>query len=306
MSFGIESVTTPSLLEDIVAYFDCKTQSILQRYGPGPRVHYHTGIVDDPPPPNASVGILRERLVAGQERMLRHAAEVWDASSQLTGQVLDVGCGLGGGAIFWAQEFGAQVTAATCVPSHADHVARFAAEAGVEQQIEPLVCDAAEVPGENRFDAAVAVDSSGYLVRRDWLDRIAWLLRPGGSVFIIDCFLEDPKYADLFNSHWHTRIGTLDEYFAAAHDSGLKTGSVVDVTDRTVHFWTTTLALIDAESVSAEGVAARRYAASFKAHRHVRDGLSDGGLCYAMLGFSKSAGKTARARPALSTVEVSS
>ena len=113
---------------------------------------------------------------------------------------------------------------------------------------EPLVCDAAEAPGENRFDAAVAVDSSGYLPRREWLNRTASLLRPGGSVFIIDCFLEDPKYADLFNSHWQTNIGTLDEYFAAARDSGLKTGSVVDVTDRTVHFWTTTLALIEAES----------------------------------------------------------
>ena len=198
------------------------------------------------------------------------------------------------------------MTAVTCVPSHADHVARFAAEAGVGERIEPLVCDAAEVPGENRFDAAVAVDASGYLPRRDWLDRMASLLRPGGSVFIIDCFLEDPKYAGLFNSHWHTRIGTLDEYFAAARDSGLKTGSVVDVTDRTVHFWTTTLALIEAESATAEGAAAGRYAASFRAHRHVRDGLSDGGLRYAMLSFSKDSGTKARAQPARSTVDVSS
>ena len=118
---------------------------------------------------------------------------------------------------------------------------------------------------------------------------MASLLRPGGSVFIIDCFLEDPKYADLFNSHWHTRIGTIDEYFAAAGESGLQTGSVVDVTDRTVHFWTTTLALIDAKSETAEGASASRYAASSKAHRLVRDGLSDGGLRYAMLSFSKSA-----------------
>jgi tocopherol O-methyltransferase len=131
-------------------------------------------------------------------------------------------------------------------------------------------------------------------------------LRPGGSVFIIDCFLEDPKYADLFNRHWHTRIGTIDEYFAAARASGLQMRSVVDVTDRTVQFWMTTLALIDAESASAEGAAADRYAASFKAHRLVRDGLSDGGLRYAMLSFSKSAGKKARAQRDLSSIEASS
>ena len=125
-------------------------------------------------------------------------------------------------------------------------------------------------------------------------------------MFIIDCFLEDRKYADLFNSHWHTRIGTLDEYFTAARDSGLKAGSVVDVTDRTVHFWTTTLALIDVESARAEGTSASRYAASFKAHRLVRDGLSKGGLRYAMLSFSKSAGEKARAEQALSVIEASS
>ena len=293
-------------LRDIVAYFNSKTHSILHRYGPGPRVHYHTGLVDGWPPTGASIPELRRVLVGGQELMLRHAAEVWDASARLSGKILDVGCGLGGGSIFWAEEFGAQVTALTCVPSHADHIARFAAQAGVQSSVTPLVCDAAEAPGENRFDAAVAVDSSGYLPRREWLNRTTSLLRPGGSVFIIDCFLEDPKYADLFNGHWQTNIGTLDEYFAAARDSGLKTGSVVDVTDRTVHFWTTTLALIEAELATAEGAAAGRYAASFKAHRHVRDGLSDGGLRYAMLSFSKSAGRKAHAQPALSAVEISS
>jgi SAM-dependent methyltransferase len=209
-------VTSQAILQDVIAYFENKTQSILQRYGPGPRVHYHTGLVDDPPPPNASIPALRERLVASQERMLWQAADIWNASAHLSGEVLDVGCGLGGGAIFWAQEFGARVTAVTCVPSHAGWVSQFAAQSGVGSQIEPLVCDACEVPGENRFDAAVAVDSSGYLARKDWLARTASLLRPGGSVFIIDCFLARPTYAELFDSHWHTRIGTIDEYLGAA------------------------------------------------------------------------------------------
>jgi len=293
-------------LQDVVSYFEHKTQPILERYGPGPRIHYHTGLVDGPPPKNASIPELRRALVGGQELMLRHAADVWDASDSLSGEIIDVGCGLGGGSIFWAEEFGARVTAVTCVPSHADHVARFAAEAGVDRQIEPLVCDATEIPGENRFDAAVAVDSSGYLPRREWLNRMASLLRPRGALFIVDCFLEDPTYANLFDSHWRTKIGTLDEYFAAARDTGLKAGSVVDVTERTVHFWTTTLALIDAESASARSAEAERYASSSKAHRLVRDGLCDGGLRYAMLSFFKGGGRKAGMQPTLSTVEISS
>lgn len=276
-------------VEDITAYFERKTDSIIERYGPGPRVHYHTGLIDVLPRTSLSIHELRGALVAGQECMLRQAAEIWEASEHLSGEILDVGCGLGGGAIFWAQKFGATVTAATCVPSHADHVARFAAQAGVGRQIKPLVCDAAKIPGENRFDAAVAVDSSGYLPRQEWLSRLASLLRPGGAVFIVDCFLEDVKYADLFNSHWHTGIGTIDEYLSAARGSGLETGPIVDVTDRTVHFWTTTLALIEAERAIAEDAPPSRYRASFKAHRHVRNGLVDGGLRYAMLSFRKKA-----------------
>jgi tocopherol O-methyltransferase len=287
---GNSSLTSHATLLDVVAYFDSKTGSIMKRYGPGPRVHYHTGIVDEPPPQDAPVPTLRNRLVAGQELMLRHAADAWNASANLSGQILDVGCGLGGGSIFWAQEFGAQVTALTCVPSHARLVAQFAEEAGVTPQVKPLLCDAADVPGENRYDAAVAVDSSGYLPRRDWFGCLAALLRPGGSIFIVDCFLEEPGYAELFNSHWHTRIGTIDEYIRAANDAGLKTGSITEVSDRTKHFWTTTLALIEAESKSdhSNDVTKTRSTASFRAHSMVREGLANGGLRYALLSFTKA------------------
>jgi tocopherol O-methyltransferase len=284
-------LTSLAILEEVVAYFGSKTHSILKRYGPGPRVHYHTGIVEDQPPADATIPVLRERLVAGQELMLRHAAEVWDASAHLSGDILDVGCGLGGGSIFWAQEYGARVTALTCVPSHADWVAKFAAEAGVGSQVELLVCDAAEAPGENRFDAAVAVDSSGYLPRLDWFRRMASLLRPGGSVFIIDCFLESPLYAELFDRHWHTRIGTIDDYLVSAREAGLKAGSVFDISRRTEHFWTTTLALIEAESKTDPSCdpMAIRHTQSFKAHSMVREGLAGGGLRYALLSFAKQA-----------------
>jgi len=233
---------------DVVGYFEGKTQSILSRYGPGPRVHYHTGLVDEPPPPGASILDLRRRLIAAQERILWYAAEVWDAPSTFTGDVLDVGCGLGGGSIFWASEFGAQVTAVTCAPSHVDWVERFAAQAGVESQVRAQLCDALEVAGENHFDAAVAFDSSGYLLRNEWFRRLGSLLRPGGRVFIIDCFLGRPEYEEAFNLYWRTRIGTIDEYMAAAREAGLRSEVFDDISHRTEHFWTTTQALTKAEA----------------------------------------------------------
>lgn len=281
-------VYNPSLL-DIGTYYDAKTQSILERYGPGPRVHYHAGLADDPSPPDVSREELRRLLVAAQERLLYYAANVWDASSTLCGDVLDVGCGLGGGSIFWAQEFGARVTAVTCVASHVHWVARFAAQAGVASQVHPILCDALGVPGESCFDAAVAVDSSCHLARREWFARLASLLRPGGRVHIADCFLGRPEYEEPFNSYWHTRIGTMAQYLAAAEEARFRLESVQDISRRTEHFWTTTVALMEAEAREkplGPGEIARRDA-SMRAHNLVRQGLVDEGLRYALMSFSK-------------------
>ena len=223
-------------LDDVVAYFEGKTEGILRRYGPGPRVHYHVGFADKPAGANGSAQSLRQYLVTAQEQLLWHAATTWDASSTFAAEVLDVGCGLGGGAIFWAQEFGAQVTAVTCVPSHIDLVARFASQAGVGSRVKPVLCDAVELPGENLFDAAVAVDSSGYLPRKEWFLRLAALLRPKGRAFIIDCFLAHEQQAELFDRHWHTRIGTIDEYLTAARLAGLQVKRVEDISRRICTF----------------------------------------------------------------------
>ena len=281
-----ETLTDPA----VVAYYETKTNSIIQRYGPGPRVHYHTGLMDEPPAAGLSSRDLRQRLVAAQERLLHHAAKVWNASSNLCGEVLDVGCGLGGGTIFWAQEFDARVTAVTCVPSHVDWVARFAAQAGVASRVRALLCDALAVPGESCFDTAVAVDSSCHLARREWFARLASLLRPGGRVFIADCFLGRREYEAPFNYYWHARIGTMAEYLAAAVEADLRQGPVEDISRRTEHFWTTTAALTeaDARDKNSGPTETARRDASMRAHAFMRRGLADGGLHYALISLSKS------------------
>jgi cyclopropane fatty-acyl-phospholipid synthase-like methyltransferase len=282
-------VSSYANVQEVVAHFEGKTAAILQRYGPGPRVHYHAGLLDKPLHLNGSAKLLREQLVVAQERTLSHATQVWDASSTLCGDVLDVGCGLGGGAIFWAQECGARVTAVTCVPSHVNWVAHFAGEAGVGLRVQPLLCDALEVPGKNCFDAAVAVDSSCYLPRKPWFLRLASLLRPGGRAFIIDCFLARLEYAKPFDRYWHTNIGTIDEYLTAASDAHLRTVSVEDISHRTVHFWTTTLALIRIEAQNKElsSTELARYEESLRAHSLVREGLTSNGLRYCLMSFCK-------------------
>jgi tocopherol O-methyltransferase len=145
------------------------------------------------------------------------------------------------------------------------------------------------VAGEKCFDAAVAIDSSGYLVRKEWFRLLKSLLRPGGRVFIIDCFLGRHEYEEPFNLYWHTRIGTSDEYMAAAREACLRTDHFEDISHRTVHFWTTTQALIKAEAQEKKlrDTETLRYERSHRIHAMVRQGLNDGGLVYALMSFSK-------------------
>ena len=283
-------MTTRVPVSEIVAYYEPKTQDLLRRYGPGPRLHYHTGLIDEREFGDVSAAALNKQIVAAQERMLYRAAEVWSAQSTLSGSVLDVGCGLGGGSLFWAQEFGANVTAVTCVPLHADLVTRFAKQAGVASQIQPLLCDALEIPGENCFDAAVAVDSCCHIPRAALFRRLAALLRSGGHLFLTDCFLVRPEYEELFNRHWHVRIGTMDEYRTAAQEAGLLEESIEELSPRVEYFWAMTHALIQAEAQGKKLTPpeAAKFTEALQAHALVRQGLADGGYRYALMSFCKN------------------
>lgn len=268
--------------------YETKTSAILRRYGPGPRVHYHTGFVDDPKP-GATAAALRSQLVESQERMLKYASDSWQFGSIEFSALLDVGCGLGGSAIFWAQEFGARVIAITIAPSHVELVANFARRAGVGSQVIPLLCDASMVPGNGCFDAAIAIESSSLFPRRPWFRCLVRVLRPGGRVFISDCFLERPEYREPFNHHWRGQIGTVEEYLGAARECHFRLQTIEDISRRAATFWTTTLSLIRAEvREAARGPSQLRIIdESLRTHAVMQQGLLDGGLRQMLMSFIK-------------------
>jgi cyclopropane fatty-acyl-phospholipid synthase-like methyltransferase len=230
------------------------------------------------------------QLVASQEWMLRRASQTWQLKTIGFSDVLDVGCGLGGGAIWLAQEYGARVKGVTIAASHLSLIKRFAAEAGVESLVRPLVCDALTVPGKNCFDAAFAIDSSSSFERGPWFHRLHQLLRARGRVFIFDCFLGRPEYEEPFNRHWCAQIGSVSEYVKAAREAGFKLETIEDVSGQARHFWTTTIALMRAEEHAARrGFSeTRELEESLSIHGLVRKGLDDGGLSHLLLSFTKA------------------
>jgi cyclopropane fatty-acyl-phospholipid synthase-like methyltransferase len=279
-----EALRAGSSREEIAAFYDAKTEDILRRYGPGPRVHYHTGLVDDMPPPGLPADALKLLIHESQEVLLRELSLTAGMPSGDC-EVLDVGCGLGGGALYWASMHRAHVTAVTIAPSHVPWVKRFASVAGVGDRVTALLCDALEVTGEERFDLVLAVESSCYLPRREWFHQVYSLLKPGGLVVIADCFLGRPELAGPFDRYWHTRIGTVEEYFRAAAAEGLELELHQDISSRAVNFWTLTLDLLarerDLARRSGNGFVGRTE--SQLEHLRLQQGLLDGGLRYGVM-----------------------
>ncbi len=269
---------TACSVQTVREYYDSKTESILRRYGPGPRVHYHNGILEE-----AETGTpaeLKRLLARSQENLLDIAADFWHAKDAFRETLLDVGCGLGGGSIYWAERVGATVTSVTNVERHAELIAGFVDAAGVRGRVTPLVCNAAELTGENLHDAAVAIDSMCHMPRDAVFAALRRVVKPAGALGICDFFYEDPEYGAAFDAHWTSRMGTIAEYVELAEKHGFEHLGTQDLTERAGHFWTLTLDLMEQEPPAGSEEARRR---SRRAHELVREGYETGGLRYALL-----------------------
>ncbi|MEU8569384.1 methyltransferase domain-containing protein [Streptomyces pathocidini] len=226
-------------------YYSAKTASILHKYGPGPRIHFHMGLFDPShPAPTAAVGqqVIRQRIVASQEAMLAHAARVWGVHDTPPATLLDVGCGVGGGSLYWAEEHGASVTALTNTPEHLPLIGEFVGASSAADRVAVVLGDVHEITYARRFDAAVAVESSGYMDRERLFAVMAKALKPGGWFGLEEHFLCGSEWAEFIDDYYKTRLGTLPEYLAAAEAAGFELVVNEDVTDRVAEFWVQSMA----------------------------------------------------------------
>jgi tocopherol O-methyltransferase len=286
---GQDYVTGPEAAS-VRGYYHGKTAAIIDRYGPGPRVHYHIGLFGRS---RLALGgtpeQVRAEIVAAQERLLECAGAVWEADAAFAGNLLDVGCGLGGGAIYWAQRFPVQVTAVTNVAEHAEVIHDLAAAAGVADRVQPLVGDATQLRQASHYNGAIAIESSCYMSRPLLFERVAAALLPGGVFGIEDIFLAKPEWRAVFDTYWKTTIGTVPQYQQAAGQAGLVLEQDLDVTEDTSQFWRFSIAWARAKMTEPAISPAdkTRLACSISWHRRFLQGWREGAYRVRILRFRK-------------------
>ncbi len=249
--------STTSSKNAVTRYYSRKTADILYKYGPGPRVHFHVGLFNDDANLNTTVSqqVIKQRIVTAQEDMLDLAAQLWETAVSPPSSLLDVGCGLGGGSIYWAQKSGASVTGLTNVSEHLSLIRDFATQAGVAGNVTPYLADVHVLPDMRKYDAAVAVESSGYMDRERLFSVMAHALKPGGWFGIEEHFLRRKEWAGFIDRYYKTRLGTLAEYVTAAQAAGFVVERDDDVTDQVTEFWVQSMAwsVMELDKAVSEG-----------------------------------------------------
>jgi tocopherol O-methyltransferase len=230
-------------------YYSRKTNDILQKYGPGPRVHFHVGLFGPDAQLDTMVGqsVLKRRISDSQEAILEHAADSWGVHAEAPRHLLDIGCGVGGGSIYWAQEHHATVTGLTVAPEHIPVIRDFARAAGVAERVTPRHADVHELSEQRVYDAAYANESSGYMDRWRLFEVVARALKPGGWFGIQEHFVCRPEWTGFIDGYYKTRLGTVTEYVRAAEAAGFALEQNEDVTDRVAEFWVQSMAWNTAE-----------------------------------------------------------
>ena len=114
---------------------------------------------------------------------------------------LDAGCGVGGTAMWAAEQRWATVVGVTLVPDQAVRFARYAADRGLSSRTIPVIGDYARLPlADDSFDVVYAQEALCHAPDKGaLLDELWRVLRPGGSLVAMEYVKADrapsPHYA---------------------------------------------------------------------------------------------------------------
>jgi cyclopropane fatty-acyl-phospholipid synthase-like methyltransferase len=221
---------------------------------------------------------LRAILRRSQEFLLEDTWDTFSPTLRRARTALDVGCGLGGTALFLASR-GLAVTALTNVPEHGAIVRELARACELGERVTVDVADAHEWSRPAHFDVAVAIESACYLNPATWFASLSRSFRPRGRLILVDVFVTRPEVAQPFDRYWSTRIVSFDSHAASAKAQGFRLASTELLSERAAEFWDASVGYSRlALRSTATRATRRRIERSIAEHERLARWLRTGGL----------------------------
>jgi tocopherol O-methyltransferase len=223
---------------DIGSYYDLKTDKILREFGPGPIVHYHTGIRC----PELAMDDVDHRFALfakeSQRNVLDMMIEKAGAGLDSGALVIDLGCGLGGACLYLATKLKVKAIGVSLSRDNIEKCREFARQMDLDERVEFFQADALTFEYDRKADAALAIESACYMDRGRLFANARALLKPGSSFHIFDWEVaKASSRVKRVDRHWKTSMGAPREYREAALVSGFELVEELDFNEDAVRFF---------------------------------------------------------------------
>ncbi len=162
--------------------------------------------------------------------------------------VLDIGCGVGGSALWLADQFDCHVTGLTISPVQAKMAARTAKARGLSDRVQFQIADANQwQPVPESVDMVWIMESSEHFEDKEaFFKRCASALRPGGVLAVCAWLRRDGPMreeeqelvATIAEAMLSASLGNLSDYQRWMRESGLVVVTAEDITPRIAPTWT--------------------------------------------------------------------
>jgi tocopherol O-methyltransferase len=220
--------SSATLRDDIVRYYDECYWDYRTSWLDGSNLAIHYGYWDE------------HTLSHGQALldMNRHLADT--AAIQPGARVLDAGCGIGGSALWLAEQRGARVTGITLSAEQVGHARRNAAKRGLSERADFQVADFCATPFEDEsFDIVWGIESICHALDKQAFIREAHrLLRPGGRLVCSDGYALKREFTErewtivrtCLDGWQIPNLATPDEFRGYLETSGFRDIRFADIT----------------------------------------------------------------------------